>query len=224
MLIKKFKLIYEEYKLKKYVKLLKTNSIEMPKKIKRDVLFLENYKDNSSLIKSVQKNLEKGIFYYVFFIKKKNLKSFDVKLISQIVDFFGIHLFFIGKDYYYLYQNMVYKKGLQVHLQKNIDKRFVFLEEKKLLDITALSICNLTENSIVFTNSLDEELMQNFSNATFSIVINVNGKIFKPIAFNNIIELKSNYLKLNFEELESLKNKLKQKDVFGEKVLKLINK
>jgi hypothetical protein len=206
------------------MKLLNNTPIEMPKEIKRDVLFLENYKDNISLIKSIQKNLEKGIFYYIFFIKKKHLKSFNIKLISQIVDFFGVYVFFVGNEYYYLYQNIVYEKGLKIHTQKNIDKRFVFLEEKKLFDMTSLSICNLTENAIIFTDSLDDELTQNFSNATFSIVININGKIFKPVVFDNIIELKNNYLKLNFEELEVLKNKIKQKDVFGEKVLKLINK
>lgn len=225
MSIKKFKYLYQRANLKKYIKLINDNAINLPKKIERNILLLESYKDNTSLIKSIQKNIENGIFYYIIFSKKKQLNKFKIDLISQIVDFFGVHVFFLGdKYYYYLYQNIIQEKGLKILSQKNVDKRFIFLEEENLNDLTYLSVCYLIEHAIIFTNSKNEELMQNFSNTTFSILINIDGKIFKPIVFDDIIELKNNILKLNYQELEFLKNEIKQKDLFAEKILNLINK
>jgi hypothetical protein len=93
-----------------------------------------------------------------------------------------------------------------------------------LKDISSVVISNLNKNSIIFTDSLNDNLIQNFSNVTFSILINLEKKIFKPVVFDNVVELRHNILKINYSELDLLKNKIKKNDIFSKKVLKLIDK
>jgi hypothetical protein len=55
-------------------------------------------------------------------------------------------------------------------------------------------------------------------------LINLDKKIFKPLVFDNVVELRHNILKINYSELELLRNKIKENDKFGKKLLKLVNK
>lgn len=224
MLIKRFKDFAEKHKLKKYYNLIRSKEIKLPNRIEKEMIFLNDYKNDFQIVEDIIDNIEKGIFYYVFFIEEKKLKKFETKILSQIIDFFGVHVFILGKDYKYIHQNNIYEKGIEILNEKNIDKRFIFLKEKNLIDITTIGISNLNKNSIIFTDSLDDNLIQNFSNVTFSILINLEKKIFKPVVFDNVVELKHNILKINYSELDVLKNKIKKKDIFSKKVLNLIDK
>jgi hypothetical protein len=188
------------------------------------MIFLDNYKNHFQIIEIIIDNIEKGIFFYIFFIEEKKQKKFETKILSQIIDFFGVYVFILGKDYKYIYQNRIYKKGIEILNEKYVDKRFIFLEEKNLKDISSVVISNLNKNSIIFTDSLNDNLIQNFSNVTFSILINLEKKIFKPVVFDNVVELRHNILKINYSELDLLKNKIKKNDIFSKKVLKLIDK
>ncbi|MGM0639911.1 MAG: hypothetical protein ACQESN_00605 [Thermotogota bacterium] len=224
MLIKKFKLFLERNKFNKYKKKIINYDIKLPKKIIKNSLYLIKWKDLDFIIESMLQNIGNGIFYYIIFFNNKKINDFKLDIIKQITDFLGVHLILIGKENYYIYQNIKYKFHINSNKNKNIDKRLIFLTNEDLMDLSIIGFINLIEDPILFTNSHDEILIQNFVNVSLSVCINDQGKIFKPIVFDDVIKLNKNILTINFSEIEILKKKVHQNDRFGKKILNLINK
>ena len=226
MLIEKFKLIFQRKKLNKYKNKIMEYNINLPKKIIKNSLYFIKYKSIDSIIEIMTQNVENGVFYYVIFLDNKKINESNMDIIKQISDFLGVHLILIGRENYYIYQNMIFNFDIKSYEgdYKNIDKRFIYLNEKDFIDLSIISFIYLTEDPIIITNSHEENLIQNFVNTSFSICINDQGKIFKPIVFDEVIKLNKNILNINFSEINILKKKIHQKDRFGKKILNLIHK
>lgn len=226
MLIKKFKYILLKHELKKYKKIIINSKIKLPNNIDKNSFFLSKWKGLNYIFKTVIQEIQNGIFYYIIFYNEKDIGRLNLRILKEVSDFFGIHLIIFSKKNYYIYQNTINIFDLY-NDKKNfvkLDKRLNFLSNNDLEDITVISYIYLNNDNIIFTSSRDEELIQNFSNASFSIVINKEGKIFKPVVFDDMINLSNNKLKINFKEINILKEKINQNDFFSKKVYNILKK